>query len=196
MRFMQVDSGVPDHRVFTIDETSCRMLPVGDLGWGTMRAPARSIGDSRVQCTVTLAIPMEPGDMFAQVLFAGLTDEVIPVGPQPRGILVDHTHNHWQTVASLKAFLVFMDASVNKESPSMPWLCLLDAAPVHVAAEFLQSMRRELPWFKLCFVNPGTTALSQPLDRSIMRPSSARCRRKRPCCLQRALSTRSPARAR
>ena len=83
--------------------------------------------------------------MFAQVLFAGLTDKVIPVGPQHRGILVDHTHNHWQTVASLKAFLAFMDASVNKESPSAPWLCLLDAAPVHVAAEFLQPMRRELP---------------------------------------------------
>jgi len=32
IRFMQADSGIPDHRVFNIDETSCRMLPVGDLG--------------------------------------------------------------------------------------------------------------------------------------------------------------------
>ena len=39
-------------------------------------------------------------------------------------------------------------------------------------------MRREFPWIKLCFVNPGATAFSQPLDRNIMRPFK--------CALQKA----------
>jgi hypothetical protein len=39
-----------------------------------------------------------------------------------------------------------------------------------VSAGFLKIIRLEAPWVKLVFVNPGTTAFSQPLDRSIMRP--------------------------
>ena len=82
-----------------------------------------------------------------------------PMGPQSRGIFADHAHNHWQTVLSLNTFLLCMGSCVNKDTPEQPWLCLLDAALVHVAAEFLLTIRREAPWTKLCFVNPGTTAL-------------------------------------
>ena len=106
IRYIQFMHCIPDDRVYNIDEASCRMLPIGDLGWGTVKAPCRSIGDARVQCTVTLAIPMVQGDVYAQILYAGLTDRVLPMGPHPRRILVDHTHNHWQTVESLKAFLL------------------------------------------------------------------------------------------
>ena len=63
-----------------------------------------------------------------------------------------------------------MDSLVRKDTPARPWLCLLDSALVHVADEFLQPIRREAPWIKLCFVNPGTAAFSQPLDRAITRP--------------------------
>ena len=69
---------------------------------------------------------------------------------------------------------------MSKGGPEQPWLCLLDVALVHVAAVFLQAIRREALWAKVGFVNPGTTACSHPLDRSLMRPFK--------CCLQRAAS--------
>ena len=97
-RIVQRESGIPDERVFNIDVTSSRMLPVRDVGRGTVLAFARSGGGSRVQRTVALALPMLPGKMFAQILSFGLTQKVTPIGPQPRGIVIDHTHNHWQTV--------------------------------------------------------------------------------------------------
>ena len=95
------------------------------------------------------------GDVHAQILYAGLTDRVLPMGPHPRGIFVDHTHNHWQTVQSLKAFLFYLDSSVNSREPRQPWACVLDVAPVHGSAEFLKDIRLEAPWIKLVFVNPG-----------------------------------------
>jgi hypothetical protein len=128
IRFTQFTHCIPDSRVYNIDETSCRILLVGDVCWGIVKAPCRSIGDARVQCTVALATPMLQGDVYAQILYAGLTDRVLPMGPHPRGIFVDHTHNHWQTVQSLKAFLLYLDSCVNSNDPRQPWACLLGAA--------------------------------------------------------------------
>ena len=85
-RYLQHVSCIPDDRAFNSDETSTRMLPVGDLGWGKVKAACRAIGDSRVQSTVALAAPMLPGEMYAQILYTDLTDRVLPMGSQPRGI--------------------------------------------------------------------------------------------------------------
>ena len=74
-----------------------------------------------------------------------------------------------------------MDSFANKETLAQPWLCLMGAALAHVSAEFLQSIRREAPWIKLCFVNPGTAACPQPLDRNMTRPSE--------CSLQRVATS-------
>ena len=106
-----------------------------------MKSPARTVCDSRVQCAVTLALPVLQGEMFAQTLFAGLIGRATPVGPQPRSVLVDHTHNYRQTVESLQAFLLLTGASINAGTPARPRLCLLDVAPVHVSFAFLKAMR-------------------------------------------------------
>ena len=98
IRYMQHASCIPDDRVFNIDETSTRMLPVDDQGWGKMKSACRAVGDSRVQCTMTLSTPVAHGEMCARILYVGLTGKALPMGPQPRGILVGHTHTHWQTV--------------------------------------------------------------------------------------------------
>eukprot|EP00971_Amphidinium_carterae_P200910 3986782-Amphidinium_carterae.2 len=63
-----------------------------------------------------------------------------------------------------------MDCKVNTDSPNLPWLIVIDAAPVHVAVDRRKRLYNDFPWVKLWFVNAGTRSISQPLHRQIMRP--------------------------
>eukprot|EP00971_Amphidinium_carterae_P235669 4676957-Amphidinium_carterae.1 len=70
-----------------------------------------------------------------------------------------------------------MDARINHDSPNAHWIVVLDAAPVHIGADFRARMSKDMPWIKLAFVEPGVTSVSQPLDRAMMRPLKAALQR-------------------
>eukprot|EP00971_Amphidinium_carterae_P175653 3481443-Amphidinium_carterae.1 len=129
--------------------------------------------DPRMLCTVAPVLPLVAGvAWFSQILHAGKTAQVLPNAVWDR-IFVDHTDNRWQSVDSLLRFTQWMDGKVNESTPNLPWLIVLDAAPVHVAVDFRKRLYTDLPWVKLCFLNAGATSISQPLDRQIMRPTCA-----------------------
>eukprot|EP00971_Amphidinium_carterae_P128057 2536575-Amphidinium_carterae.2 len=60
-----------------------------------------------------------------------------------------------------------MDAIVSKDTPRKPWICVMDTAPVQIAAEFWKDMRANIDWVKLVFVGPGMTSTCQPFDKAI-----------------------------
>eukprot|EP00971_Amphidinium_carterae_P058508 1157429-Amphidinium_carterae.1 len=39
-----------------------------------------------------------------------------------------------------------MDGKVNESTPNLPWLIVLDAAPIHVAVDFRKRLYTDLPW--------------------------------------------------
>eukprot|EP00971_Amphidinium_carterae_P096053 1900748-Amphidinium_carterae.1 len=74
VRHMKFLNETPDTRVWNLNETNCRPLPLADVGWHPQHKPAVAVGDSRAQTTaytVTLVAPVVEGSWFAHVLFAG-----------------------------------------------------------------------------------------------------------------------------
>eukprot|EP00971_Amphidinium_carterae_P216458 4296507-Amphidinium_carterae.1 len=70
-----------------------------------------------------------------------------------------------------------MDTDINRDNPGHPWMCILDAAPVHVGAEFRNELRKAVPHIFLVFVSAGYTSVCQPLDVAVMRPFKAALQR-------------------
>ena len=71
-------------RVVNIDEMSCRLLPVHQIGWGRRGVKhARLQGNTREATTFTVAFSMGRGalGMLVQIVHAGKTDAVLPVQP-------------------------------------------------------------------------------------------------------------------
>ena len=50
------------------------------------------------------------------------------------------------------------------------WICFIDAATIHVAADFRELVRTELPRLTLAFVPAGQTSFCQQLDMAFMKP--------------------------
>eukprot|EP00971_Amphidinium_carterae_P201488 3998057-Amphidinium_carterae.1 len=70
-----------------------------------------------------------------------------------------------------------MDKDINREQTGRPWMCILDAALVHVGAEFRNELRKVVPHIFLAFVSAGYTSVCQPLDVAVMRPFKAALQR-------------------
>ena len=80
-------------RVVNIDETSCRLLPVHQTGWGRRGAKqAQQQGNTKEATTFTVAFSMDRGplDMLVQIVHAGKTDAFLPAQPWP-----ERTHDHY-----------------------------------------------------------------------------------------------------
>ena len=91
-------------RVVNIDETSCRLLPVHQTGWGRRgKKQAQLQGNTKEATTFTIAFSMDRGplDMLVQIVHAGKTDAVLPEQPWPE--LTHHviSENGWITCSIL-----------------------------------------------------------------------------------------------
>eukprot|EP00971_Amphidinium_carterae_P314552 6252232-Amphidinium_carterae.1 len=114
---------------------------------------------------------------YYQVLFASKTSRTLPQGAFASSICLDFTENHWQSAESLVRYIAWMDKDINLEHPGRPWMCILDAAPVHVGAEFRSELRKAVSHIFLAFVSAGYTSVCQPLDVAVMRPFKAALQR-------------------
>eukprot|EP00971_Amphidinium_carterae_P247218 4909566-Amphidinium_carterae.1 len=120
---------------------------------------AHSVSDSRLQTTCTVAIPLDSSQRwFAQILFSGKSTQCLPHGTFDSGLYLDYTENHWQSAQSLVRYLIFMDPHINNGTPEKAWLCILDAAPVHISVEFRCELQKAAKHIKLVFVSPGFTS--------------------------------------
>ena len=61
-------------RVVNIDETSCRLLPVQQIGWGRRGVKQAQLQGSAKEATTFTG----PLDMLVQIVHAGKTDAVLP----------------------------------------------------------------------------------------------------------------------
>eukprot|EP00971_Amphidinium_carterae_P030458 599286-Amphidinium_carterae.1 len=58
---MQQVHAIPDELIWNIDETSARLLPLGEHGWAHKKENAQAVTDTRLQTTCTVAIPFVNG---------------------------------------------------------------------------------------------------------------------------------------
>ena len=126
--------GIPPARILNLDETSLRLLPSSDSGWSERNEKAKQLVDGKRQVTCTLAMTMQPSSfgIHAQLIYAGKTPRVLPMGPMLANIYLDFSENNWQSCASLQGYVEHLDGLLNSTTLGLPWLLVLDAASTHV----------------------------------------------------------------
>ena len=91
-------------RVVNIDETSCRLLPVHQIGWTRPSVKQAQLqGNTREATTFTVAFSMDRGplDMLVQIVHAGKTDAVLPEQSWPERTHHVTSENGWATTTML-----------------------------------------------------------------------------------------------
>ena len=99
-------------RVVNIDETSCRLLPVHQMGWGRRGVKQAQLqGNAKETTTFTIAFSMDRGplDMLVRIVQAG----VLPEQPW-----LERTHhvtseNGWATTTTLLQLTATLDNVLN-----------------------------------------------------------------------------------
>ena len=94
-------------RVVNIDETSCHLLPVHQIGWGRRGVKQAQLqGNTKEATTFTVAFSMDRGplDMLVQIVHAGKTDAVLPEQPWPEHTRHVTSENGWATTTRILQF--------------------------------------------------------------------------------------------
>ena len=111
-------------RVVNIDETSCRLLPVHQTGWGRRGVKQAQIqGNTREATTFTVALSMDRGplDMLVQIVHAGKTDAVLPEQPWPERTHHVTSENGWATTTTLLQLVATLDDVMNPGREGQSW---------------------------------------------------------------------------
>ena len=152
-------------RVVNVDETSCRLLPMHQTGWGRLGVKQAQLqGNTKEATTFTVAFSMDRGplDMLVQVVHAGKTDAVLPEKPWPERTHHVISDNGWATTAALNNVL-------NPGWEGQSWILLWDMASVHASEATLTAMRATFPHVVLAFLPPQSTSYLQPCDVAVFR---------------------------
>ena len=149
-------------RVVNIDETSCRLLPVHQTGWGHR---------GKKQATFTAAFSMDRGplDMHVQIVHAGKTDAVLPEKPWPERTQHITLENGWATTTTILQLAAALDNVLNPGWEGQSWILLWDMASIHASEATLAAMRATFPHVVLCFLPPQSTSYWQPCDVAVFR---------------------------
>ena len=159
-------------RVVNIDETSCRLLPVHQIGWGRRGTKQAQIqGNTREATTFTVALSMDRGplDMLVQIVHAGKTDAVLPEQPWPERTHHVTSENGWATTTTLLQLTATLDDVMNPGREGQSWILLWDMASIHASEATLAAMKAAFPHVVLCFLPPQSTSYLQPCDVAVFR---------------------------
>ena len=159
-------------RVVNIDETSCRLLPVHQIGWGRRGVKQAQIqGNTREATTFTVALSMDRGplDMLVQIVHAGKTDAVLPEQPWPERTHHVTSENGWATTTTLLQLTATLDDVMNPGREGQSWILLWDMASIHASEATLAAMKAAFPHVVLCFLPPQSTSYLQPCDVAVFR---------------------------
>ena len=113
--------------VVNIDETSCRLLPVHQIGWGRRGVKqAQMQGNTKEATTFTVAFGMDRGplDMLVQIVHAGKTDAVLPEKPWPERTRHVTSENGWATTTTLLQLAAALDDVMNPNKEGQSWILL------------------------------------------------------------------------
>ena len=155
-------------RVVNIDETSCRLLPVHQTGWGRRGVKQAQLqGNTREATTFTVAFSMVHGplDMLVQIVHAGKTDAVLPEQPWPERTHHVTSENGWATTTTLLQLAASLDNVLNPGREGQSWILLWDMASIHASEATLAAMRAAFPHIVL----PHSTSYLQPCDVAVFR---------------------------
>ena len=159
-------------RVVNIDETSRRILPVHQIGWGRRGVnEAQLQGNTREATTYTVAFSMDRGplDMLVQIVHAGKTDAVLPEQPWPERTRHVTSENGWATTTTILQRAATLDGVLNPGREGQSWILLCDMASIHASDATLGAMRTAFPHIVLCFLPPRSTSYLQPCDVAVFR---------------------------
>ena len=159
-------------RVVNIDETSCRLLPVHQTGWGRRGVKQAQLqGNTREATTFTVAFSMDRGplDMLVQIVHAGKTDAVLPEQPWPERTHHVTSENGWATTTTLLQLVATLDDVMNPGREGQSWILLWDMASIHASEATLAAMKAAFPHVVLCFLPPQSTSYLQPCDVAVFR---------------------------
>ena len=158
-----------------IDETSCRLLPVQQIGWGrrgVMQAELQ--GNAKEATTFTVAFSMDRGplDMLVQIVHAGMTDAVLPEQPWP-----EHTHhvaseNGWATTTTILQLAAMWDNVLNPSREGQAWILLWDMASIHASKATLATIKAAFPHVVLPCNSAASRAASRRRRAPLPAPSS------------------------
>ena len=159
-------------RVVNIDETSCRLLPVHQTGWGRLgKKQAQLQGNTKEATTFTVAFSMDRGplDMLVQIVHASKTDAVLPEKPWPERTHHVISDNGWATTTTILQLAAALDNVLNPGKEGQSWILLWDMASIHASEATLEAMRATFPHVVLCFLPPHSTSYLQPCDVAVFR---------------------------
>ena len=159
-------------RVVNIDETSCRLLPVHQTGWGRRGVKQAQLqGNTREATTYTVAFSMDRGplDMLVQIVHAGKTDAVLPEQPWPERTHHVTSENGWATTTTLLQLVATLDDVMNPGREGQSWILLWDMASIHASEATLAAMKAAFPHVVLCVLPPQCTSYLQPCDVAVFR---------------------------
>ena len=159
-------------RVVNIDETSCRLLPVHQTGWGRRGVKQAQLqGNTKEAATFTVAFSMDRGplDMLVQIVHAGKTDAVLPERLWLERIHHVTSESGWATTTTILQLAAALDGMLNPGREGQSWILLWDMASIHASEATLTAMRATFPHVVLCFLPPQSTSYLQPCDVAVFR---------------------------
>ena len=110
-------------RVVNINETSCRLLPVHQIGWGRRGVKQAQLqGNTKEATTFTVAFSMDRGPLYmlVQIVQAGKTDAA--------------------TTTTLLQLTSTLDKVLNPSREGQAWIHLWDMASIHASEATLAAM--------------------------------------------------------
>jgi hypothetical protein len=168
--WLQKHHAIPWDRVWNMDETAVKLLPSNTKGWSEVGKQAKAVGDTHTNITVTVMHGTMPGDLLGQLIFKGKTSRSLPAADHGDSIELTVTENHWCNTESTLRCIGIIDEKINKDTPQLPWIIVLDVCPVHVSKATRALFAERFPWVRTAFVQPGKTCVSQPADVAFMAP--------------------------
>ena len=159
-------------RVVNIDEVSCRLLPVDQIGWSRRGVKQAQLqGNAKEATTFTIAFSMDRGplDMLVQIVHAGKTDAVLPEQPWPERTHHVTSENGWATTTTLLQLAAKLDDVMNPGREGQSWILLWDMASIHASEATLAAMKAAFPHVVLCLLPPQSTSYLQPCDVAVFR---------------------------
>ena len=158
-------------RVASIDETSCRLLPLHQIGWGRRGVKQAQLQGNTKEATMFTSSPawIVARWMLVQIVHAGKTDAVLLEHPWLERTRHVTSETGWATTTTILQLAATLDNVLNPSKEGQSWILLWDMASIHASEGTLAAMKATFPHVVLCFIPPHSTSYLQPCNVAVFR---------------------------
>ena len=171
LRWLMSTCGVSADRVVNVDETSCRLLPVHQIGWGRRGVKRAQLhGNTREATTFTVAFSMDRArlDMLVQIVHGQdrrrLAGAALAGAHSPL-----HIRERLGTTTTMMQLTAALDDVMNLGKEGQAWILLWDMASIHSSEATRAAMQATFPHIVLYFIPPRSSSYLQPCDVAVFR---------------------------